>query len=77
MNRNHVDNSPRDSHSDNDRDYDRDLDEKYEPATDDDDTLRNHEAADESKQLQADVDLEHTMDTELAGNRDRKLFLLY
>lgn len=67
MNGSHLGSSNGDSNSEND--YDREGSEKYEPATDDDDTLRNHEAADESKQLQADVDLEHTMDTELAGER--------
>jgi hypothetical protein len=62
----HVDSSNGDSNSE----YGES--EKYEPATDDDNTLRNHEAADESKQLQQDVDLEHTMETELAGDKDGK-----
>lgn len=66
MNGSHIDSSIGDSEYEGS--------EKYEPATDDDNTLRNHEAADESKQLQQDVDLEHTMDTELAGNKDRKQF---
>ena len=68
MNGTHIDSSNVDSNSE------YEGSEKYEPATDDDNTLRNHEAADESKQLQQDVDLEHTMDNELAGNKDREWF---